>query len=229
MIMSGGVRLRRVTPWPYNDRPSDFSLPDFGLSPKDQQRLADDAWRCLVKGEDDPDDFVEMLLEHEFPLGELQIRTAFDLALEARLAQQAQWTDEETTTNLDRAFEELYETGVFAAQNFSCCMSCGSSEIYEEAEEEDDSREWRGYVFFHEQDTDHLLDSGLLYLAYGTFADEGDDGEPVDDDDDLRRLVETDILPVLSRHGLRPEWDGDLDTRILINNAQWYMPLPEQV
>jgi hypothetical protein len=98
MIMSGGVRLRRVTPWPYNDRPSDFSLPDFGLSPKDQQRLADDAWRCLVKGEDD-----------------------------------------------------------------------------------------------------------------------------------LRRLVETDILPVLTRHGLRPEWDGDLDTRILINNAQWYMPLPEQV
>ena len=199
-----------MTQWPYNDLPADFSLPDFGLSPKDHQSLIDDIWLSLVKGYDDPDDFMEEFLDEDLALSEERVRTAFDLAFQARLAQQAQWTAEETTTNLDRAFEELNGAGVIARQNFSCCMNCGSSEIHDER---DDSREWRGYVFFHEQDTDRLLESGSVYLAYGAF-------EPVD----LHQLVETDILPVLARHGLQPGWDGDLDTRILVGNAQWYYP-----
>ncbi|HZM75334.1 MAG TPA: hypothetical protein VFC19_06385 [Candidatus Limnocylindrales bacterium] len=197
-----------MTPWPYNDRPADFSLPDFGLSPEDHQSLTDDIWQSLLKGYDDPDDFIESYLDEDFPLSEEEVRTAFDLMLQVRLVQQAQWTAEETTTNLDRAFEELEEAGIVARQNFACCMNCGSSEIFDER---DDSREWRGYVFFHEQDTDRLIENGSVYLAYGAFSQT-----------DLPQMVETDILPALIRHGLRPDWDGDVNTRIRVDNAQWY-------
>lgn len=141
---------------------------------------------------------------------------AFELALAARLAQQAQWTAEQTTTNLDRAFEELEEAGVVARQDFACCMNCGSSEIFDER---DDSRDWHGYVFFHQQDTDRLIEGGQLYLAYGRFSSQID----------LHELVDKQILPVLTSHDLSPEWDGDLDTRILLSNAQWYCPIEPEV
>jgi hypothetical protein len=213
MIAAASVRLRRVTPWPYNDPPADFSLPDFGLSPDQHETLADDIWAAVVRGEGDADEFAESYLEEEegFPLSREQVSGAFTLALEARVVQQAQWTDEQTETNLDRAFGELEEAGILARQDFACCMNCGASEIFDER---DDSRRWRGYVFYHEQDTDRLLEGGPLLLAYGGFSV----------DVDLRELVDKEIMPVLSRHGLAPEWGGSVETRIALGNAQWYYP-----
>src|SRR5690242_5639005 len=98
MIMAEGVRLRGVTPWPYNDRPAGFSLPDFGLSPEQHAPLTDDIWAAIVRGVDDADEFVESYLEDEedFPLTEEQLRELFELTREARLSQQAGWTAEET-------------------------------------------------------------------------------------------------------------------------------------
>jgi hypothetical protein len=211
MIMAVGVRLRRVTPWPYNDRPAGFSLPDFGLSPQQRTELTDGVWAALVRGVDG-DDFIETYLEDEqaLPLTEEQVREAFESALRARQAQQARWTPQETETNLDRAFGELERVGIIARQDFACCMSCGSAEIHDER---DGSRDWRGYVFYHEQDTEHLLEDGSLYLAYGRFSREID----------LRELVDKEIMPVLTRHDLRPDWDGDVETRIRVDNAQWYI------
>lgn len=154
-------------------------------------------------------------LDDDSPLTEEQVREAFELALAARLAQQAQWTAEQTTTNLDRAFEELEEAGVVARQDFACCMNCGSSEIFDER---DDSRLARlrllppaGHGSFDR--------GGQLYLAYGRFSSQID----------LHELVDKQILPVLTSHGLSPEWDGDLDTRILLSNAQWYCPIKPEV
>jgi hypothetical protein len=90
--MSRGVRLRRVTPWPYNDPPAGFSLPDFGLSPQDHGELTDRIWLILVHGYDDAEGFIESYLDEDCQLTEEQVATAFDLSLAARRAQQAQWT-----------------------------------------------------------------------------------------------------------------------------------------
>jgi len=213
-----GVSLRRVTSWPYNDRPAGFSLPDYGLSPEEREALTDRIWLSLVKGDDDIDYFVECYLEdlddEETPLTEKQVSQAFKLALETRRSQQAKWTSEETVTNLDRAFDDLEEAGILARQNFTCCGTCGAAEI---GGERDESREWRAYVFFHMQDTDRLIQTGSLYLAYGIF--------PPQDADDLPGFVTAEILPRLARHGLRAEWDGDPRTRIHVHNARWYIDL----
>jgi len=56
-----------------------------------------------------------------------------------------------------------------------------------------------------------MVESGSVYLAYGGFA-------PID----LVELVGKEILPILTRHDLRPEWDGNVNTRIRVDNAQWF-------
>lgn len=212
MIGPYRVRLRRVNSWPYNDRPAGFSLPDYGLSAEEHERLTDEIWQLLVVGNDDVDDFVEWCADgEEFPLTEEQAREAFELALSARMSQQSRWTEQETTTNLDRAFDELEEAGIIARQDFACCGNCGVSEI---GGERDDSRDWLGYIFFHQQDTARLVDSGSLFLFFGLF-------QPGDVDE----FVNAQVLPRLNRHGLNATWNGDPATRIEVETAQWFMPL----
>lgn len=41
----------------------------------------------------------------------------------------------------------------------------------------------------------------------------------------MERLLDEIVFPVLSRHGMRIEWNRDQSTRILLTGAQWYAPL----
>ncbi len=221
-----------MTSWRFNERPGGLSLPDFGLTPETQEELTERIWTRLTMGDDDVDDFVETETGEWEDLSDDQLRQAFNELHRARLLQQAEWADEQPRTNLDSAFEELTEAGIIARMNFTCCGTCGTAEI---DEERDESRHWRGYVFFHQQDTETLVQEGYVYLNYGIFAPEGFDEEAYEklsDEDkqaiylaDHKAVIEDDVVPRLARHGLDVEWDGNHRTRILLRNAQWYMPL----
>ena len=65
-------------------------------------------------------------------------------------------------SNLNRAFAALEEEGVIARQNFTCCGTCASAEIWDEI---DDSREWKGYIYFHQQDAEASLRAAEPTLA----------------------------------------------------------------
>lgn len=220
-----------MIPWPYNDRPADLALPDFGLSPEDAQELTEEIWSSLVTGRDDAEDFAD-IVQDTWPLTEQQLRQAFDLARQARLRQQEQWSTQEVSTNLDRAFAELNEAGILARQNFTCCGTCGAAEI---GGERDESRSWRGYLFFHQQDTESLIGTGEVYLSYGVFAPEDFDEEAYERlsdeqksaqyEADLQRVIGQEAVPRLESHGLRVEWDGDHRKRILVRDAQWFIRL----
>ena len=39
-------------------------------------------------------------------------------------------------------------------------------------------------------------------------------------------LMKTVVIPILQEHGMGVSWNGNMDTRILITDVEWYVPLP---
>jgi hypothetical protein len=118
---------------------------------------------------------------------------------------QAEWPDRTDCDRLDEAFAELEDRGIVCRQNFSCCMTCGSGEIWDEMRAtEEAGRRVRGYAFFHTQDTDSAVECGGLYLAFGAT----DDGEAA------AVAVAREIVEVLNTHRLKTDWDGSAQYRI---------------
>ncbi len=212
-----------------NEQPEGLRLPESIVSDPDlEEMLRESAWQLLVKGTDDVEEYVDWVTDEGATTAE-QAEAAWDFLRTARVTQQATWSD--GPTNLDRAFAGLETVGILARQDFTCCGTCASAEI---GDERDDSRTWRGYVYFHTQDTDDLVESRSTYLGYGAFLDawlteqEWDAKSPEGKDryytEVTTRLMD-EAQQVAEAEGLTWEWNGDLDLRILIGNADYYARL----
>lgn len=118
-------------------------------------------------------------------------------ALAAHYREQADWPDVTDCDRLDDAFAELEARGIVCRQNFSCCGTCGHTEIWDEMERarEAGAEVW-GYAFFHLQDTESAVGGGGLYLKYGS-AEAGDE-----------EAVAEELVEVLTAHGLAAGWNG---------------------
>ena len=128
-------------------------------------------------------------------------------ALRAQSQASRHWPDVTDCDRLDAAFAELEAAGIVCRQNFTCCGTCGSAEIWDEivAAEEDGLRA-RGYAFYHIQDTDAAVDGGGVFLSYGAC----DDGEAA------AIAIGRAIVAEISAHGLTVEWDGSWDRKIQV-------------
>lgn len=126
-------------------------------------------------------------------------------------AEQRTWTHVTDNDKLDEAFAELDRSGIVARQHFTCCQTCGHTEISYEIGRTTVYRTVRGYVFFHSGDTDHVLGNDVLYLAYGTPNGTDDDGVQIGHE----------VVAVLRRYGLSVEWNGLIQKRIGIKNIHW--------
>lgn len=123
---------------------------------------------------------------------------------EHRRAEQS-WPARTDCDRLDAAFAALEEEGVIARQNFSCCGTCGSGEIWDEIDEAKAAGlPAHGYAFFHAQDTESAVEGHGLYLNYGAC----EDGEAA------ALAVGRTIVARLEQHGLTTDWDGSWDKRI---------------
>jgi hypothetical protein len=129
-----------------------------------------------------------------------------ELLAKHRTAQES-WPAETDCDRLDFAFLMLEEAhGIVARHNFTCCQTCGHSEIWGEVRAAQAQGPVTGYVFYHEQDTERAVEGGHLYLAYGA----------VDDDDAATRDVARRIVQTLEEAGLPVEWNGDPRQRIRV-------------
>lgn len=216
-----------------NDQPPGLVLPSSLRLPADvEEALRDLLWQDVVLGRTEVEDLLEL---REDELDDLdvtpeQTTEAFRHLVRARREQQAAWPDDVTRTPLRAAFDDLETAGVLARPDFTCCATCASDEI---GAERDDSRRWRGYVYFHQQDTETLLETRQTYLGYGVFLsahlprDAWDALDSAQQDatyaDLVTTLVRDDVLPVLERHGVRASWDGDTGTRILLEDVDHYV------
>lgn len=129
-------------------------------------------------------------------------------AMAEHAAAQAGWPPLTDCDRLDDAFAALEATGVIARQNFTCCGTCGSAEIWDEIDAVGKAGgPTRGYAFYHMQDTERAAEGDGLYLNYGAC----DDGE------DAALAVANDIVTQLEAHGLRTEWNGNWGQRIAVS------------
>jgi len=122
-------------------------------------------------------------------------------------AEERSWTDVSTNDRIDAAFEELTRAGFFAAQNFTCCSSCGHAEAYGSMAESGA----RGYVFYHQQDTERGVQGEGLMLAYGA----------QDDADGAVEAIGSEICAALELYGIPYQWNGSGSTRIEIEPFEW--------
>ena len=159
------------------------------------------------------DDYGSYLVRHE-------AAKITDELLHIHYEAQRTWTHETDCDKLDEAFAELDRKGIVARQNFTCCQTCGHTEIGYEIDDALEYRPVRGYVFFHKQDTEHVVETDRLYLAYGAV-----DGK---EDDSIE--IGYEVLAVLRRAGLSVEWNGMIQKRICIKNIHWMRRrLPEAI
>jgi len=101
----------------------------------------------------------------------------------------------------------LEQAGLFAAQDFTCCSSCGHAEASGAMTE----RKSRGYVFYHQQDTERGIEGGGLMLAFGSW-----EGE-----DEKTTAIGREISDALSRFGVPHDWNGSPERRIEISPFEW--------
>jgi hypothetical protein len=143
-----------------------------------------------------------------------------DDLIAGQYAVQKFWNFETDCDKLDDAFAELDRNGIVARQNFTCCQTCGHAEIKDEILNAQEYRRIRGYVFFHQQDSEHAAESDTLHLAYGA----------VDRDEDESVVIGHEIVTTLRKHKLIVEWNGTIQKRIKIKELHWQRRrLPEHL
>ncbi|HUD94656.1 DUF6891 domain-containing protein [Sphingobium sp.] len=147
------------------------------------------------------------VFEEELPMPVLRREASASLRVamaEHRAAEQG-WTHATDCDRLDAAFVALEAEGVIARQNFTCCGTCGASEIWDEIEAAQKAGEPAdGYAFFHMQDTESAIEGHGLCLNYGA-CEEGDEAAIA---------IGQRIVDQLEAHGLAVDWDGSLGQRI---------------
>ena len=131
--------------------------------------------------------------------------------LAAHRAEQAGWESSTDCDRLDEAFANLNEQGIVARQDFSCCNSCGFTEIWDEVEKEEKRHPVDGYVFYHLQCTERAIQSGQLLLAYGC----------VEEDMAAFLRVANKIVAELRRVGLDAKWQGAAGHPIVVDGIAW--------
>ena len=136
---------------------------------------------------------------------EIEARRLADEALAEHRDEQRAWPAQTDCDRLDAAFAALDKAGIVARQNFTCCGTCGLAEIDREiAAAGAEGVRTRGYAFYHWQDTEAAVDGYGLCLYYGSCFE----GEALD------LAIGHEIVAELERHGLSPQWNGEVSRRI---------------
>lgn len=142
------------------------------------------------------------------PLLRVEASAALRVALADHRAAEQAWSDTTDCDRLDAAFAALEEQGVVARQNFTCCGTCGATEIWDEIEAaQEEGVAVEGYAFFHMQDTESAVEGHGLYLNYGA-CEQGEE---------TAVAMGHRIVAALEAQGLTTGWDGRLEQRISVS------------
>ncbi|MFJ6247814.1 MULTISPECIES: DUF6891 domain-containing protein [unclassified Streptomyces] len=147
-----------------------------------------------------------LVTEGRRPVSREQAHTLADRLWLERVAEQAAWRGETDPERLTRAFAALEESGITARENFTCCRTCGRSEIGDAG-----GPDARGFVYFHTQCTDSAAAGHGLMLLYGSF----------DGSSETTAAVGHEVVAALAAVGLPTEWDGDPGRAVTVTPLDW--------
>jgi hypothetical protein len=201
------------------------------MDEEDRDYLTDYLWSLVVRGESDPGYYLDALGEELPDVDETETRAFVDDLFALRRRQQEE-LGAQPTSRLTQAFAELETIGVIAREDFTCCGTCGHAEIGGERENMPDAR---GFVYYHQQDTERLIEDRATYIGYGVFldshlsADEWEALSEAEKDTTYHRLtiglMRDEVIPVLRRHGIDVEWDENPGARILLTDVDYFATL----
>lgn len=176
------------------------------LEPEQVEEIEEVARPLVHSGFLDREETVEAVVEsfEDQQYAEEDLAAVVDRLWRARLAEQTGWPAETATERALAALESLSARGIVARPDFTCCGTCGAAEIGAEASEGD-----RGYVFFHQQDTEAAVTGEGLHLSYGTF--DGADATTIGHE----------VVSALADAGQPTVWNGSASRRILVSPLEW--------
>ncbi|MBT7073120.1 MAG: hypothetical protein HN560_11120 [Anaerolineae bacterium] len=128
-------------------------------------------------------------------------------ALSDHLAAQADWPEVTDCDRLDDTFAQLKESGIAAVQDAICCSTCAMEDVSAAIDTmRKEEMPVRGYTFFHEQDTEHAIQSGRFNLSYGY----------IERDQEAAIKIGHEVKEALEKNGFKVEWDGTIRKRITV-------------
>lgn len=140
----------------------------------------------------------------EFTGPDLQANILSQKAYDHVIQEQMKWTGITDCDRLVSAFDDLRTQGVVCCENFSCCGSCGSSEIWDVVDiAQQSGQNVIGYVFYHQQDTERAVEGDGLCFNYGAVSGPSE-------------ATAHALVTALRTAGLAPEWNGSSSTRVFV-------------
>ncbi|WP_328859473.1 DUF6891 domain-containing protein [Streptomyces sp. NBC_00306] len=197
--------------WSLLDMGPTREAPPLDLNEHERAELEKRIHEVLVGGYADRAELAELAEEYlvtadRRPVSREQAEALADRMWLERVAEQAEWQGETDPERLTRAFTALQEAGITARENFTCCRSCGQSEIGDEG-----GPDTRGFVYFHSQCTDSAAAGHGLTLLYGGF-----DGSA-----ETTGTIGHEVVAALEAAGLQAEWDRDPGRAITVTPLEW--------
>ncbi|MFI1283892.1 DUF6891 domain-containing protein [Streptomyces sp. NPDC020858] len=197
--------------WEPVELPPAEPVPPLDLDEEERELLEDRIREVLAGGYTTRDRLAELAEDYlvsgdRRPVSRAQAWVLADRMWVERVEEQAGWEGETDPERLSRAFAELDTAGITARENFTCCRTCGNTEIGAEG-----GPDARGFVYFHDQCTDAASAGHGLTLLYGGF-----DGSSA-----TTAAVGREVVAALGRAGLTAEWDGDPGQSITVTPLDW--------
>lgn len=154
---------------------------------------------------------------------EATVRLAWDTRV--RLARDN--AERDMVPALRGAFSALSASGLIVREDFGFDNDEGHDLMAEEEAAKPEHADSPGYVFFHRQDAERLIDGpGPLHLRFGAlrYTSRTAAGKYAEDEAIGRMVVDA-----LRAAGLAPDWDGTGASTIVLDDFAWYaMPGPQE-
>lgn len=163
----------------------------------------------------DAEEIAEIIDESVLEPGEVDqdwLGTVIAEALAEKRREEETWPQETDCDRMDELFDALNEEGIIALQNAGYTQSDGLSDVteaYHEAGAEESGV--TGYCFYHEQDLERVVEGGELWITFGD----------IDGDNDKGVQIGQRIKKAAESKGFKVDWNGSIETRLLIEGIDW--------
>jgi hypothetical protein len=161
--------------------------------------------------EDDLDTYLaDMAFDPDAAPFAIAVRDHARAAMAAKRTAEAGWPAVTDWDRLARAFSALEAGGILALHNAGLTTSDAHGDAWAIIRS-DSPGTWRGFAFYHGQDTERAVDGGPLMIGFDAVAKGAD----------AKRAIGEGIVTALKAEGFAPDWSGDPETRIEVAGIVW--------
>lgn len=198
-----------------NDTTKDAMMNTTMRTPDERTETQEYVDRMVAAGFETRDEIIQnaigMAEDCDPELDKEDVAAIVDRSLAAHAELEKTWTTPTDNDRLEAAVTDLEGAGIVVRQNFTCCGTCGSTEIWDEMEvARNAGAKVRGYAFYHMQDAESAADGEGVYLSYGA----------VERTAGATAAIGEEICGKLRAHGLKVDWNGSLGERIMVT-LEW--------